>query len=160
MPVRRARRTTAQWLVIGGAAAAALTFPAWLVGGSYLRQRTAALERARGALVEGPPCPAVTEAEFEARKLKAPKATLYEGVTFARQFGHMDCAAVRYGSGWGTGVYPACQFTGPNVLVVTTPKGVWRFHPGPGQPATVSVPHGQAQCAMAANFTMEQLRSR
>ena len=110
--------------------------------------------------MSGPPCPSLTEAQFASQLLKAPKATLYEGVTFARQFGHMDCSALRYGSGWGTDVYPSCQFTGPNVLVVTTPEGVWRFHTGYGQPATVSVPHGQAHCVMAANFTMESLLNR
>lgn len=158
--VRRARPTPAQRLVIAAAVIPALAFPAWLLGGAHLRQRSAALERAGESQVAGPPCPTVSEAQFQVRRLKAPKATVYEGVTFARQFGHMDCSALRYGGGWGAAVYPACQFTSPNVLVVTTPKGVWRFAPGPGQPATVTIPRGEAHCVMAANFTMESLLGR
>lgn len=155
--VRRGRMTTGQKITIAVAAVIGLGSSAWLVGGSYLRQRDAALNLAREADIKGPPCPELTPSDFEARGLKAPKATNYEDVIFARQFGHMDCRGVRYGGGWSSRVYPVCQFTSPNVLKVTTEQGEWYYFPGPGQPATVVTPHGKAQCVMDANFTMEKL---
>ena len=152
--VRRRRLTVGQKVAIVLAGLGFLAFAAWLYGGSYLRQREAALFRAQEAAVGGPPCPQLTAAEFAARKLKAPKATQYEGVIFARQFGHMDCSTLRYGGGWGTKTYPVCQFTSPYALRIVTPKGEWFYAPGPGQPATVGAPHGQARCVMASNFNL------
>ncbi|MDZ4370231.1 MAG: hypothetical protein U1C74_02260 [Phenylobacterium sp.] len=133
---------------------------ALIFGGSFLREREAALARARDAAIHGPPCPPLTRAEFEARTLKAPKATLYEDVVFTRQFGHMSCDALRYGTGWGTDTYPVCQFTSANVLGVRTAKGEWFYAPGPGVPATISTPHGQATCVLGARFTMDALVGR
>lgn len=151
---RRRRLTPGQKLTIGVAALIFLGFAGWLYGGDYLRQRNLAFGRAAEAEVAGPPCPQLTEAEFTARKLKAPKATNYENVVFARQFGHLDCRALRYGAGWGTETYPVCQFTSPNVVTVTTDKGRWFFAPGMGKPATVAVPRGEARCVMDSNFTL------
>ncbi len=64
----------------------------------------------------------------------------------------MSCYALRYGRGFGSAVYPACQFTSPTTLRVTTKKGDWYFHPGFAQPATVATPRGIARCVMASNF--------
>lgn len=139
---------------------AGLGMSAFLFGGGYLRQRDAALTRAASATIEGPPCEALSRAEFEARGLKAPKATFYGDVVFARQFGHMSCDSLRYGAGWGTETYPVCQFTSPNALRVKTVRGEWFFLPGPGQPATVSTAEGRATCVLAAHFTMESLVNR
>lgn len=151
---RRRRLTTGQKLTIGVAALVFLGFAGWLYGGDYLRQRDLAFARAAEAKVDGPPCPQLTAAEFAQRKLKVAKATNYEGVVFARQFGHMDCRTLRYGAGWGTAVYPACQFTSPNALTVSTEKGKWFFYPGLGRPATIAVPHGEARCVMDSNFRL------
>lgn len=151
---RRRRLTAGQKVTIALAALLFLGFAAWLYGGSYLRQRDFAFARASQAKVEGPPCEQLTAAQFAARKLKAPKATNYEGVIFARQFGHMDCSALRYGSGWGTATYPTCQFTSPAALRVKTDKGEWFFAIGPGRPATVAVPHGEARCVIGSNFRL------
>ncbi|HEX7885226.1 MAG TPA: hypothetical protein VF474_04555 [Phenylobacterium sp.] len=157
---RRRRLTTGQRIVLAHASVIALAIPVLLFGGSYLRQRNAALARAAEARIDGPPCPSLTRTQFEAQGLRAPKATFYEGVTFARQFGHMECRSLRYGGGWGTEVYPVCQFTSPKALKVTTASGEWYFAPGVGQPATVGAPHGQARCVMASNFTMKTLTTR
>lgn len=151
---RRRRLTLGQKVTMAFAVVAFLAFAAWLYGGSYLRQRDFAFARAAEADVQGPPCPQLTDAEFAARPLSAPKATNYEGVIFARQFGHMDCSGLRYGAGWGTETYPVCQFTSPNALSVQTDKGKWFFAPGLGQPATVAVPHGEARCVMGSNFRL------
>lgn len=157
---RRRRLTTGQKVTLVLAALVFLAFAAWLYGGSYLRQRDFALSRAREAAVEGPPCPAITAAQFEAQRRKRFKATLYEGVVFGRQYGHMNCSALRYGGGWGLGTYPACQFTGPGLLHVKTAKGDWYFAPGVGKPATVATPRGRARCVMDSNFTIQKLIGR
>jgi hypothetical protein len=151
---RRRKLTGGQKLTMVAGALIFLGFAGWLYGGDYLRQRDLALGRAGEAKVEGPPCPQLTAAEFVARKLKAPKLTSYEGVVFGRQFGHMDCSALRYGAGWSTEMYPVCQFTSPSALSVKTDKGEWFFAPGPGQPATIAVPHGQPRCVMDSNFNL------
>lgn len=158
--VRRRRLTVGQKMVFAVSAAVALAIPSWMFGGSYLRQREAALSRASEARIVGPPCPALTRAQFEAQGLKAPKATLYADVVFARQFGHMDCRLLRYGAAWATEAYPVCQFTSPSALKITTPKGEWYFATGVGQPVTISAPHGQARCVLASNFTMKRLLGR
>lgn len=157
---RRMKLTTGQVVVMAIAALGFLGFVAWLVGGSYLRQRNFAMSRAAEATVMGPPCPQLTAAAFAARGLKASKATNYEGVIFARMVGHMDCNALRYGSGWGTDTYPVCQFTGPVGLHIKTGEGEWFFEPGPGQPATVAVPRGKATCVMDSNFTFSRALAR
>lgn len=160
IPVRRRRLTGGQKVAIAAFALLFLGFAAWLYGGSYLRQRDFALGRAREAAVEGPPCPEITRAAFEARRLKKFKATLYEGVVFGRQFGHMDCSTLRYGGGWGIGTYAVCQFTGPGLLSVKTDKGEWFYAPGVGRPATLATPRGKAHCVMASNFTIQKLIGR
>ncbi|MBL8772631.1 MAG: hypothetical protein JNK30_14710 [Phenylobacterium sp.] len=152
---RRRRLTAGQRAAVWVAAAVFLGFAAWLYGGSYLRQRDFALDRARQVAVAGPPCPEITAAQFEARRLRAFKATLYEGVVFGRQFGHMDCSTLRYGGGWSPATYPVCQFTGPALLQVKTAKGEWFYAPGAGQPATVRTPQGRAECVLASNFTLQ-----
>jgi hypothetical protein len=157
---RRPRRGGGQKIVLVAAGVVALAFPAWLFGGSYLKRRDAALDAAREWTIDGPPCAALSRAEFESRGLKVRKGTVYEGVTFYRQFGHMSCTALRYGAGWGQSTYPACQFTTPKALKVTTPKGEWYFDIGTGQPATVAAPHGQVRCVLAADFTMARLNGR
>jgi hypothetical protein len=128
-------------------------FPAWLLGGAYLRDRDAALNRARDFAIEGPPCPSLTHDQFGALGLKAEKGVNYEDVVFYRQFGHMDCTSLRYGGGWSRRAYPVCQFTSPGAIRVTTREGDWYFAPGFGRPATVATPNGQPRCVLASNFT-------
>lgn len=149
---KRQRRTAGEKLVIGVAVIAAVALPAWVVGGSLLKQRAENIALAREWSIDGHPCPQVTRAEFEARGLKAPKGTVYAEATFFRQFGHLTCSPIAYGGGTGLGAYAVCQFTGPNVLRVKTAKGEWYFVPGIGQPATIATPHGEAKCVLAGNF--------
>lgn len=157
---KRRRRSVAEKVVIGLAAAVALGLPLGLTAKDYLGEREAALTRAREWAIDGPPCAQLTRGEFEARGLRAPKGTIYEDAQFYRQFGHMTCSGLRYGAGWGTAVYPVCQFTSPKALKVVTSKGEWYFAMAPGQPATVATPHGEARCVLAANFTMKSLMGR
>lgn len=152
---QRQRRTPGEKVVIGVAILAAVALPAWLLGGSFLKQRAENIALAKAWSVDGKPCPQVTKAEFAARKLKAPQGVLYSNAKFYRQFGHMTCSPIVYDGGTGLGAYAVCQFTSPNVLRVTTKKGEWMFVPGPGQPATIATPHDEARCVMASNFTTQ-----
>ena len=151
---RRMRLTGGQKITLAVAASLALAVPAYVVGGAYLKDRDAALVLAREWTIKGPACPSLTRAQFEAQGFRAPKSLDYAGVTVARQFGHVTCSPLRYGDGWGLSHYVVCQFTSPNVLQVTTRKGVWYFAPGMGRPATISTPHDQARCVLASNFTL------
>jgi hypothetical protein len=158
---RRTRLTPGQKLAIAVAILAGLGFTAWYYGAAYLQERRQALARAgEVAGIAGVPCPTTTPAEAAARRMKLRYGSEFEGVTFYRQFGHMDCTALRYGHGWGTATYPFCQFTSPNVVRVSTGKGDWWFAPGVGQAATVAAPHGRATCVLAAHFTLKRLEGR
>ena len=64
--VRRRRLTTGQKVTLGVAAAVAVGLPGWFLAQSYLGKRDAALFLAREATVDGPPCPSLTKAQFEA----------------------------------------------------------------------------------------------
>ena len=151
---RRMRLTRGQKITLGVAAGLAVALPAYIFGGAYLKDRTAALALAREWNIEGLPCPSLTRAEFEANGFKARKGLEYAGVKVSRQFGHVTCSQLRYGEGWGLASYVICQFTSPNVLKVETARGEWYFSPGMGQPATISTPHDQARCVLASNFTL------
>lgn len=151
---RRMRLTRGQKVTLGVAALLAVALPAYVFGGAYLKDRTTALALAREWTIEGPPCPSLTGAQFEARGLRARKGLAYAGVNVSRQFGHVTCSQLRYGDGWGLASYVVCQFTSPNALRVETAKGVWYFAPGMGRPATISTPHGQARCVMASKFRL------
>lgn len=154
------RRSLAEKVVLGIVAVGAVGFPLSVFLRDYLAGRGEALTRAREWAIEGPPCQPLTSAQFKARGLKTPKGTIYEDAVFYRQFGHVSCSGLRYGAGWGTSLYPVCQFTSPNALKVVTKKGEWYFAPGAGQPVTVAAPHGKVRCVLAANFTIKNLMSR
>lgn len=157
---RKPHRTFGQKALFALAAAACFAVPAWLLAQDYLGDREAALNTADEWRIEGPPCREVTAAQFAAEGRRLRSGVVYQDVTFVRQFGHMSCASLRYGAGWSPSVYPACQFTGPHGLRVTTEKGEWFFVAAPGQPATVATPHGRARCVLAANFTIHGLLTR
>jgi hypothetical protein len=157
---KRRRRTAAEKVVIAIVAVGAVGFPLGVATRDYLNNRTDALTLAREWEIYGPPCEPLTKAQFEARGLKVTKGTVYEDAQFYRQFGHMSCSGLRYGAGWGTTLYPVCQFTSPKALKVVTTKGEWYFAPGTGQPVTVAAPHGEVRCVLAANFTIKNLMRR
>ena len=149
---QRQRRTTGEKVVLVLAAGLAVGIPGWLLGNNYLIHRAANVALAKAWSVDGSPCPELTRAQFESRNLKAPKGTIYSNATIFRQFGHMSCSPIRDDGGTGLGEYAVCQFTGPAVLRVKTPKGEWFFEPGIGKPATIATPHDVARCVLASNF--------
>lgn len=156
---KRQRRTRGEKIAIGVAVVTALALPAWVLGGSFLKQRAANIALAREWSIDGRPCPQVSKGEFEARGLKASKGTVYAEATFFRQFGHLTCSPITYDGGTGLGAYAVCQFTSPNVLKVKTSKGEWYFVPGMGQPATVATPHDEAKCVLASDFRASAKRT-
>lgn len=123
---------------------------ATLIGTNMVRRARAVAGATEAAGLNGlsaPPCPMVLR--WSGRPPQ--KAFEFNGITFARRFGHADCHAVAVRPG-GRDFDPVCQFTGPDVLEITTPKGGFRFAPGVGQPATVVVRRGLPECVMASRF--------
>jgi hypothetical protein len=121
---------------------------------SQMRQRELEIAGATAAAkaweLKGPPCPAPSGLMADP-KYGPTKSFVFNGVRFARRFGHADCNAVAAPKGPGPDYYPLCQFTSPAVLEVTTEKGTFKFAPGVGHPATVSVVDGVPSCVIAAN---------
>ncbi|HZZ66973.1 MAG TPA: hypothetical protein VFE18_02265 [Phenylobacterium sp.] len=112
-------------------------------------------EHEQGWVGSGPPCPTISAAAYRARGYAAhERATVYDEVTFARQFGHMICKDVDTSGGFGFVTHPACQFTSPTALRVRSARGEAFFEPGPGKLATVAVEHGRATCAEGGRFTL------
>lgn len=119
-----------------------------------LEIRRGRIADAKAWAIGGPPCPQITRAEFLVHGLKGPKRFDYEEAAFYRRFGHVTCAPIYDRGGRGRRFHPVCQFTSPGDLLIRTDAGEWYFRPGAGQPATVSVEHGQARCVMAARYTI------
>lgn len=146
----RGRRSAAApawlWPTLGVAATALLGAS---LTGRYLSIRNERIADARAWTILGPPCPTITEAELTHELGKGFRSFDYGDVTFSRRDGDVECAPVYYDGGRGDAFYPVCQFSGPGDLRVRTGRGEWRFRPGPGRPATVSAPHGEAGCVLA-----------
>ena len=96
------------------------------------------------AVLAGDPCPTLTKADYEARGAKAKQVFITNDIRYERRFGHADCNVVADGGGFA----PVCQFSGPALLVVTTPKGAFYFAPGTGRAATVVTRDGTPSCVL------------
>lgn len=144
---RRMVRNTAIFVGVGVAlGAAAVGLMERKNRDDVLAQSTAAA----GPAVKGPPCPTATAETFAPQAAKATKLFQFNGDTYARRFGHLDCNLVEM-----KGVrdpVAVCQFTGPRALSVTTAKGTSYFLPGAGQPATITVIDEVPSCVLASNF--------
>jgi len=137
------------WLGIVPAAAIVGTF--LILNSSYHRN----LARTQGWVADGPPCPSLSAAAYAAKGYAArERATVYDGMTFTRQFGHVMCADADTRGGAGFLTHPVCQYTSPTAIRIRTAGGEAFFEPGPGALATVSVEHGRAACAIGGRFTL------
>ena len=96
------------------------------------------------AALQGDPCPTLSKADYEARGAKAKQVFITNDIRYERRFGHADCNVVADGDGFA----PVCQFSGPAMLVVTTPKGAFYFAPGTGRAATVVTRDGTPSCVL------------
>lgn len=135
-------------VVVVGAAALLITFQG-------VRDRNASIALARKWDIQGPPCPAMSEAEFRAKHQAAPKTFDYDGITLGRVAGDVSCSDVKDNGGKGFGTDKVCQFTSPAALTVVSPAGRFFFTPGPGQPATLRIHKDVATCVMASKFTLQ-----
>lgn len=151
---RPGRRRLPPGLTLGAAVAVAVGVTAAIWGPSLRVHRREAIATARAWMLTGPPCQALAPAAYARQWFKATKAFEWDGATFARGAGHADCQDVTNGGGKGFGVHPVCQFTSPQVIAVTTGKGVFYFTPGLGKPATVTVQHGIPSCVATSEFTL------
>ncbi len=102
--------------------------------------------------INGPPCPILSQADYKAAGARATRTFEFNGVQFGRRFGHTSCAVLGVKDATLRGGYPACQFTGPDVIQIATSKGSYAFAPGIGNPVTVFIPAGIPQCVMSSKF--------
>jgi hypothetical protein len=68
----------------------------------------------------------------------------FGGAFFARASGEASCIMTREGA---AAPFPACRFSNPKVLQISTPRGRFDFLPEVG-PATVTVRGGRPVCVM------------
>ena len=144
----RVRKSRGLWLgvALGAVATAAILTRNW----SYHR----ALELQQGWVSAAPACPTISAAAYARSYRARERATDYEGVTLARQFGHVMCKDVDTAGGWGFVTHPVCQFTSPTAIRVRRGAVEAFFEPGPGRLATVSLARGGAACALSGQFTL------
>jgi len=135
--------------------AAVLVSSYWYLASEYRDQVKLRIADARAWRIDGPPCSRITPAEFLGNHKKGPRRFEYEGVTFFRRNGHVECAPIYEDGGTSDRFHPVCQFTSPGELLIRTPKGDWYFQPGPGQPATVFASRdAPPRCVLAAKLTL------
>ncbi|MFI4964108.1 MAG: hypothetical protein ACHP9T_01955 [Caulobacterales bacterium] len=112
------------------------------------------LEVAQGWVSTAPPCPTIPAAAYHARYAGRERPSVFDGVTLARQYGHVICQEVDTRGGWGFLTHPVCQFTSANAIRVKAGGAEAFFEPGPGGLATVSVGPGGVRCALSSQFTL------
>jgi len=135
-------------VVVVTAGAGLLTF-------QFVKDRNAHIATARAWNIQGPPCPAMTEAEFTAKRYTALKTFPYDDAVIGRTAGDASCSDIKESGGKGLGTDRVCQFTSPATLTVVTPAGRWFFVPGAGQPSTLIIHKDAPRCVMASNFTLQ-----
>jgi hypothetical protein len=137
------------WLGVslGGILMAAILVQNW----TYHR----AVEREQGWVGTGAPCPKLSAADYAARGYRARERTMdYDGVTVARQFGHVMCKDVDTPGALGFITHPVCQFTSPTAIRVRRGGVETFFEPGIGAVATVGLTPAAATCTLAGRFTL------
>jgi len=109
-------------------------------------------------LVSGPPCANATEQDLDAAHLRPVRSVDFNGVIFARKFGHAECAWVETDQHRGRRGYSVCRFTGPGGLLVQTERGAYGFRLDAGKPATVAIIDGAPPCVVGG-MTVPQMLS-
>jgi hypothetical protein len=135
-------------VVVIGAGVAAVTF-------ELVRDRNLNVATAQAWDIKGPPSPPLTEAEWTAKHLLAPKTFDYDGAKLGRWSGDASCSDVKAGGGKGLRTDRICQFANPTVLTVATPAGRWFYNVGVAQPATVAIHRDTPRCVLAGKFTLQ-----
>jgi hypothetical protein len=132
-----------------------ITAGAGLLTFQFVKDRNAHIATARAWNIQGPPCPAMTEVEFNAKRYTALKTFPYDDAVIGRTAGDASCSDVKDSGGKGLGTDRVCQFTSPATLTVVSPAGSWFFVPGAGQPSTLIIHKDVPRCVMASNFTLQ-----
>jgi hypothetical protein len=126
-----------------------------LITFQLVKDRKSDIDVAKAWEVKGPPCPSMTQADFQAKRYTALKTFDYDGTTIGRTAGDADCEDVKSGGGKGFATDKVCQFTSPATLTVKSKAGLYYFVPGIGQPASLYIHHDVPRCIMASNFTLQ-----
>jgi hypothetical protein len=132
-----------------------ITAGAALLTVQFVKDRNAHIATAKAWDIQGPPCPALSEAEFTAKRYTALKTFDYDGIAIGRAAGDASCSDVKDSGGKGFLNDKVCQFTSPATLTVTSKAGSFFFVPGVGQPASLVIHHDTPRCVMASNFTLK-----
>jgi hypothetical protein len=125
-----------------------------LIGWNFLKERTANVATARAWDIKGPPCPALSAADWITKRYKAEKHFDYDGIDIGRHAGDASCSDVKDHGGTGFSTIRVCQFTSPAVLTVTSKKGSFYFVPGVAQLASLIIEDDTPRCVMASNYTL------
>jgi hypothetical protein len=131
-------------MIIAGAALAVVGVGALVLVGAHDQQ--ARIAEAKAWTVTGPPCAGGTGRAWDADA--PPQIVDFGKARFARAHGAIRCAEIGYDGGRSDDVFPVCQFDHPGRLEITTDHGATLFQLGPLEPASVSVEHGVARCAV------------
>jgi hypothetical protein len=147
--VRRGSKGPPWGMIMAGAAVLLVGLAAVFSRLSHLPAQIAA---AKAWTIEGPPCPELTKAAFAAQPMKAEQLFAYDGIGFARAYGHAECNEIADHGGKGWSTYPVCKFTGPALLQVSNPKdGDHFFAPPAGVAATLSFQDRRVACVTGPN---------
>lgn len=134
--------------IIGGGAAVAIIVAAVLI--IWRSSTQTDTQEATAWSPAGPPCPAISAADWKALAIEKPLPFGYESLKGEVENLDVSCNVIDRDGGKPTPPFPVCQFRAPFAIHVATAKGDAYFKPGVGQPATVSLPGGVARCVMAA----------
>jgi hypothetical protein len=138
-------------LIVMGLALAVVAGFEWVYHKNVVQPREAA--RLSTWTISGPPCPLVDEAEYQLRGGARAKKTTDFAFKFTRLYGDVACTWLGAKDLTASKAFVVCQFSGPNVVRVETPKGVFNYAPGVGRPIAIEVRQGEPRCVMTAKFT-------
>lgn len=142
--VRQAVKGPPWLLIFGGLAVLLIVGTVYASHTSHTARHVAEYEAYQ---LGGKPCAEVSQAAFAANDIKAHQGFDYDGLVFTRAYGHAECTELATNGGRGWGSYPACRFTGPAVVGVSTPKaGSHYYVTGVGHGVVISFPHGRPVC--------------
>jgi len=125
-----------------------------VIGANLVYAQHKAVATAAQWAIDGPPCPQLTPAAFQAQPYRPKRVFAYDDIRFARVAGHVSCEEVHAGGGRAMRTFVECQFTSPGLPAVATKAGETVFAPGPGRPATVVVQDRRPRCMLASKFTL------
>ena len=108
--------------------------------------------------VQGPPCPEVTRAAYDAVSdqfnYREPAQSLtfdYDDVRISRSSGKVYCNGVIYENSMMNDTYSVFQFQHPRKLSIRSDEGLHFYLTGEN-PVTLSFPHGKPVCVLAAHL--------